>query len=176
MDVPFYASNAQWFEERERSTSSMRTANTATQSPNTVALAQLDGEADYHARTRPEVTRNNYGQTAAPRSFPQHHHHSQPARQARNIQSVPSPPRQQTRGTGNAFSDLLPYCTTEPPLNEAQVIALSDVVGCLRELVLLALGAASGDVGGMEKLERAVGQQAALRIAEFFAENWVLDG
>jgi hypothetical protein len=64
----------------------------------------------------------------------------------------------------------------EPPLNEAQVVALSDVVGSLRELVLLALSAASGDRGSVEKLEGAVGQQAAMGIIEFFADEWEIEG
>jgi hypothetical protein len=64
----------------------------------------------------------------------------------------------------------------EPPLNEAQVIALSDVVGSLRELVLLALSAASGDRGSVEKLGGAVGQQAARGIMEFFVDEWEIEG
>jgi tetrahydromethanopterin S-methyltransferase subunit E len=49
-------------------------------------------------------------------------------------------------------------------------------VGNLRELVLLALGAASGAAGCMEKLEGAVGPQAAGNIAEFFADEWEIEG
>jgi hypothetical protein len=89
---------------------------------------------------------------------------------------VPPPPRQPARAIGNAVNDLLPYCTTEPPLGEAQVIALSDVAGSLRELVVLALGATSGTAGCMEKLDGAVGRQAAANIAEFFADEWEIEG
>jgi hypothetical protein len=64
----------------------------------------------------------------------------------------------------------------EPPLNETQVIALSDVVGSLRELVLLTLSAASGDRDSVEKLEGAVGQQAARGIMEFFVDEWEIEG
>ncbi|KAI4616672.1 hypothetical protein J4E80_005947 [Alternaria sp. BMP 0032] len=74
------------------------------------------------------------------------------------------------------LNDLLPYCTTEPPLSQAQVIASSDVVGSLKELVVLALGAASGVPGSMEKLEGAVGSQAAVNIVEFFADEWEIEG
>ncbi|KAI8939912.1 hypothetical protein NX059_003641 [Plenodomus lindquistii] len=76
----------------------------------------------------------------------------------------------------NAVSDLLPYCTMGPPLNEAQVIALSDAAGSLRELVLLSLGAFAGDPSCVRRLEGAVGRQAAGNIAEFFMDEWEIDG
>lgn len=63
-----------------------------------------------------------------------------------------------------------------PPLSEAQVIALSDVAGSLRELVLLALGAVAGDSGCVRKLEAAVGEETAVSIAEFFMDEWEMDG
>ena len=78
--------------------------------------------------------------------------------------------------TGTTVSTLLPYCTTEPPLNTVQVIALSDVVGSLRELVLLALSAASGDAESMGRLEGALGRQGALGVVEFFEEEWEVEG
>jgi tetrahydromethanopterin S-methyltransferase subunit E len=53
---------------------------------------------------------------------------------------------------------------------------LSDVVGNLRELVVLALGAASGAAGCIEKLESAVGPRVAGNIAEFFANEWEIEG
>lgn len=63
-----------------------------------------------------------------------------------------------------------------PPLNEAQVIALSDIVGNLKELVVLALSAVAGDRRSIAKLESAVGPDAAANIADFFADEYEMDG
>lgn len=49
-------------------------------------------------------------------------------------------------------------------------------MGSLRELVVLALGAASGAAGCMEKLEGTVGSRAAVNIVEFFADEWEIEG
>jgi hypothetical protein len=177
MGLPQYAGNAPSAQEALRATSNMRTATTATQSTSAVTLAQMDGGADYHHRQLPAAAVNNYAQPAAAYPYlPQQHMNARPLPQHQNISSAPLPPRQQARPTGNAVSDLLPYCTMEPPLNGTQVIALSDVVGSLRELVLLALSAASGDRGSVEKLEGAVGQQAARNIMEFFVDEWEIEG
>jgi hypothetical protein len=46
----------------------------------------------------------------------------------------------------------------------------------LRELVLVALSAASGDRGSVERLEGAVGWQAAGSIVEFFVGDWEIEG
>ena len=133
---------------------------------NVVAPAQLDGGADYYSRAVNDRTIHS-----------QQRHHPQLPRQSHNAPSVPPPPpRQPSRTFGNAVNDLVPYCTTEPPLSQAQVIALSDVAGSLRELVVLALSAASGVPGRMEKLEGAVGSQAAVNIVEFFADEWEIEG
>ncbi|KAI4673246.1 uncharacterized protein J4E88_008858 [Alternaria novae-zelandiae] len=135
-------------------------------SMNVVAPAQLDGGADYYSRAPNDKTIPS-----------QQGHYPQLPRQSHNAPSVPPPPpRQPSRTVGNAVNDLLPYCTTEPPLSQAQVIALSDVVGSLKELVVLALGAASGVPRSMEKLEGAVGSQAAVNIVEFFADEWEIEG
>lgn len=75
-----------------------------------------------------------------------------------------------------AVKDLLPFCTTLPPLHEAHVIALSDAAGSLQELVLLALGAVAGDGPCRQRLQQAVGTQAAAQIAEFFMDEWELEG
>ena len=61
-------------------------------------------------------------------------------------------------------------------MNEAQVIALSDVVGSLRELVSLALAAAAGDERSMRKLESAVGERDAVNVVEFFVDEWEVEG
>jgi hypothetical protein len=75
----------------------------------------------------------------------------------------------------NVVVSLLPYSTMEPPLRQEQVIALSDVVGSLKELVVLALGAAAGDVACADRLENAVGTTTASNIVEFFVEEWEVE-
>jgi hypothetical protein len=93
----------------------------------------------------------------------------------RPITNTSNTSRPQTRVPENAFADLLPYCTMEPPLNQEQVIALSDVVGSLKELVVLVLGASAGDVACVEKLEGAVGTEIATKIVEFFVDEWEME-
>jgi hypothetical protein len=151
-----------------------RPSDVATPHTSIAAPAQLDGGTDYHPRAANSGT--NYAwPTVQP--YSQQQHHTQIPRHSQNAPPRPlPPPRQPAHAIGNAVSDLLPYCTTEPPLNEAQVIALSDVVGNLRELVVLALGAASGAAGCIEKLESAVGPRVAGNIAEFFANEWEIEG
>ena len=63
----------------------------------------------------------------------------------------------------------------EPPLSQEQVIALSDVVGSLKELVVLVLGAAAGEVACVEKLEGVVGTETAARMVEFFVDEWEVE-
>ncbi|KAH7086765.1 hypothetical protein FB567DRAFT_526179 [Paraphoma chrysanthemicola] len=81
----------------------------------------------------------------------------------------------QARTSENAVTDLLPFCTTGPPLQEEQIIALSDVAGSLKEVMMLALGAAAGDRGCVDKLEGAVGRDAAVRIVDFFGGEWEVE-
>jgi hypothetical protein len=139
---------------------------------NVVSPIQLDGGIDHYSRRVNGATRQIQPSTQL---YSQQQYQTRIPLPSHNVASV-SPPRQPARAIGNAANDLLPYCTTEPPLNGAQVIALSDVVGSLRELVILALGAASGAAGCMEKLEGAVGPRAAVNIAEFFTDEWEIEG
>ncbi|KAF1946315.1 hypothetical protein EJ02DRAFT_450754 [Clathrospora elynae] len=173
MGAPLYPSNMPSVKRNERTTSDMGSSETTIKN----AVPQLDGPTDHRFQMRPSTTMNGLMQPAASQSHPQHHHHNQ---QARNTTSAPSapppPPRQQVRATGNAVNDLLPYCTTEPPLSQARVIALSDVVGSLKELALLSLGASSGDTGCAERLQNAVGQQTTTNIVEFFVDEWEIEG
>jgi hypothetical protein len=67
------------------------------------------------------------------------------------------------------------YCTTEPPLKQEQIIALSDVVGSLKELVFLVLSAAAGEPGGADKMESAVDPRTARNIVEFLSEEWEIE-
>jgi hypothetical protein len=105
--------------------------------------------------------------------LPQHHgpgeHYS--GQQHRTFPSRPQaqnhPPRSRvqsaTRPQGavspNAAIDLLRWCTADMPLNNEQVIVLSDVAGSLKELMVLAL-TAKVDEGASEQLIRAVGEDA----------------
>ncbi|CAN9128356.1 unnamed protein product [Alternaria alternata] len=159
--------------EKERSAvPNMYPPDITTHPVNVVVSAQLDGANDHCSR----MTNSAIGHTQhSTQHYFQQQHQARIPLPSHNVASVP-PPRQPARVVVNAVNGLLPYCTTEPPLDEAQVIALSDVVGSLRELATLALGAASGAAGCMKKLEGAVGPRAAGNIAEFFADEWEIEG
>lgn len=73
----------------------------------------------------------------------------------------------------NAVTDLLPYCTTETPLSEAQIIALSDLASSLKDVMLLAMQAKT-DERVAANLVRAVGPEAAGGIVEFFTDEYEL--
>lgn len=79
------------------------------------------------------------------------------------------------RAHASTVTDILPYCTTEPPLTQEQVIAISDIAGSLQELALLALSAATGDTARENKLIHAVGPIAASNIADFFIGEWEVE-
>jgi hypothetical protein len=70
---------------------------------------------------------------------------------------------------------LLATSTTSTPLGRAQVFALSDEAGCLRELVLLALGARAGEPGCVARLVSAVGEEGAQAVVEFWGDEWVVE-
>jgi hypothetical protein len=84
-------------------------------------------------------------------------------------------PFRQTQVPKNAVTDILPFCTTEPPLSQEQVISLSDIVGSLKELALLALEAATGDTGCVAKIEAAVGAHTTANIVDFFVGEWEVE-
>ncbi|KAF2442145.1 hypothetical protein P171DRAFT_487400 [Karstenula rhodostoma CBS 690.94] len=71
----------------------------------------------------------------------------------------------------SAYRDLLPYCTADTPLTEQQVIALSDIAGSLREVVVLAVRART-DEGVAEVLAGAVGEAGMRGVVEFFEEEF----
>lgn len=176
IDVSHYTNDTEPFpDEKEQSAiPNMRPSDVTTRPINVIASAQLDGGTGHYSRAANNAT--GLVQSSTQLCFRQQHQARIP-RPSHNVPSVPAPlPRQPVRPIANVVNDLLPYCTREPPLNEAQVIALSDVVGSLRELVILALGAASGAAGCMEKLEGAVGPQVAGNIVEFFADEWEVEG
>ena len=154
---------------------------------------QLDGETDgaIHAPPIPPATR--YPHPSSHGTFPQKQHSNHAPRRAYNhiapipvpVSAAPTPAlapgpprlsRQRPHANKSAVQHLLPYCTTEPPLTDAQVIALSDVVASLEELLVLALGAASGDGSRAARLEAAVGRRVAAGIVEFFVDEWEMEG
>lgn len=95
---------------------------------------------------------------------------SNPSHSQHQLQSRPQqPPR-------NAVLDLLPYCTAGAPLNQAQIVALSDTVGSLKELALMAVAAAAGEQDCMAKLAGALGEDEAVNVVEFFAGEWEVCG
>lgn len=56
-------------------------------------------------------------------------------------------------------------------MTQEQVIALSDLAGSLKEVMMLALRAQM-DERIMVDLARAVGEEAAAGIVEFFGDEW----
>ena len=136
---------------------------------------QVDGSAKYYPHTMPANSRSGLGQPAPQRNtqgrqYQGHHRHKAPAATASHVA-----PRHQNRIPENAVTDLLPYCTTGPPLRQEQIIALSNIVGSLKELVLLARGAAAGDAGCGDKLVDAVGVETASNIVGFFVDEWEVE-
>lgn len=132
---------------------------------------QVDGAADSYKHGMPFKT-NGGTQLHHARSTHHRQHENQQHRQAPVNTTSHAPPRQQNPiPVGNAVIDLLPYCTAGAPLRQDQIIALSDIVGSLKELALLALGASAGDAVSGDKLTGAVGQETASDIVAFFADE-----
>ncbi|KAF1840444.1 uncharacterized protein K460DRAFT_208642 [Cucurbitaria berberidis CBS 394.84] len=176
MGVLFNSSNAPSARDAENQISDKRHEDIICRIANNASLSQVDGATDSQQHVLDTGKRTNNVQPTVTQTHLQHHDQGHYLHQAQYIASTQVPPRQQTRTSRNAVSDLLPYCTTEPPLSQEQVIALTDAVGSLKELVLLALGAASGDTGCVDRLEGAVGGHAAANIVEFFVDEWEIDG
>ncbi|KAH7408222.1 hypothetical protein DE146DRAFT_733390 [Phaeosphaeria sp. MPI-PUGE-AT-0046c] len=112
----------------------------------------------------------------APSALPRIFSQQQCQHQAPSHRSTQAGCHQHDQEPKNAVTDILPYCTTEPPLTQEQVIALSDVAGSVKELALLALGALAGDRASMETLNAAVESTAANNIIDFFTGEWEVDG
>ncbi|UPX11569.1 uncharacterized protein EKO05_0002168 [Ascochyta rabiei] len=61
-------------------------------------------------------------------------------------------------------------------MNEEQVIAVTDVAGSLKELVLLILRAQDGNEECMSRLESALGgEQAAVGVLDFFSDEFAIE-
>lgn len=157
--------------------------NTATQhSQHANPHSQLGSSSNFRIPHAP-ANRHIVTQSSFAHVLPQHlpkssqHHYQLPHLQA-PPRPKPPPARQQTHPNApkTAVTHILPYCTTEAPLRQEQVIALSDVVGSVKELVLLAVGAAAGDSACVDKLEGAVGgAHTAGCVVEFFAGEWEVE-
>ncbi|KAL5115293.1 hypothetical protein ACEQ8H_006805 [Pleosporales sp. CAS-2024a] len=118
--------------------------------------------------------------SAAHASFPRSAT-ARPQSRPRPLETARPPQRlvveaQKNDGPANVVTDMLPYCTTEPPLKQEQVIALSDAVASIRELVILALGAAGEEQACRDVIAEAVGVETARNIVDFFAEEWEVEG
>lgn len=85
-----------------------------------------------------------------------------------------SPTRSSRSSVLNAATDLLPWCASHGRLSREQVIGLSDVAGNMKEVVLLALSAGV-DESAKTKLERALGDEAAFGIIEFWGNEYAID-
>lgn len=150
-------------------------SNTEAAQINSEAPPQVDGPSDYHNHRNAATTMAKAISTIDPPVRLTQGHHQQSSRLPPHPSAHTSSPHQ-TLIPRNVVKDLLPYCTVEPPLSETQVIAVSDVAGSLKELALLALSAASGDIACLKKLQAAVGERTATNIIEFFADEWEIEG
>lgn len=119
---------------------------------------QVDGPGDHHTQTFsnhfPNIPTTQRGNTSA-NILPQNTTDSQ----------IP---------TVDDALGLLPWCTSDGRLRNDQAIALSDVGGSLKEVMLVALAAAV-DEGSREAIERAVGSATAAAVIEFWNEEYALD-
>ena len=135
-------------------------------------LVHIASATDNAERRSGVVTGTRSAQPPIPHPYPRHGRGETRLKSDRPAQLGP----QLSSGTrGNAVSDLLPYCSTGPPLGKEHVIALTDVVGSLKELVLVSISAASGDTRCVESLKSAVGGQNAENIVDFFTTEWEID-
>ncbi|KAF3052007.1 hypothetical protein E8E11_011142 [Didymella keratinophila] len=99
-----------------------------------------------------------------------------PMHQATAVLASQSRSKQHKPAAVSAVKTLLPHCTADIPLNDAQVIAVTDVAGNLRELVLLALGAKDGDEDCMHRLGSALGSEQALEgVLDFFSGEFEVE-
>ncbi|KAF2132526.1 hypothetical protein P153DRAFT_166439 [Dothidotthia symphoricarpi CBS 119687] len=173
-----YPSNEVWADKLVQAPpSGEHTLGLKVKSVRNASIPHLDGPSDYRPQIVPTTMRHLGSQQPQSRYQHQIHHRHQPQHhhQARNIASTQIPVRQDVCLPENAVSSLLPYCTNGAPMRQEQVIALTDVVGNLKELVILALSAASGHSESVDKLNRAVGGEAAVGVAEFFDGEWEVE-
>ncbi|OAL56053.1 hypothetical protein IQ07DRAFT_187377 [Pyrenochaeta sp. DS3sAY3a] len=162
--------------ESNQSASAPHSFKPETQSTQETPLNQLDGSTGDRQWNLNQPSRSHFFPPQLPPVLPRHPHPHHQTHIPHHNSINNTLPVQNQNTPQNVVQHLLPYCTTEPPLTAPQVIALSDAAGTLRELVLLALGAATGDIEFAARVENSVGSQAALNIVEFFADEWEIDG
>lgn len=117
---------------------------------------QLDGPSDHNSST------------ASP------HFRSPQDAQRHFTNSVNAQQKKQTPAVANVPMDLLPYCTTNMQLSNEQIVALSDVAGNWKEIVLLSLAAAV-DESARADMEHAVGREAVAGVVDFWSDEWVVE-
>jgi hypothetical protein len=96
-------------------------------------------------------------------------------RQDSSVNHKSTASKSRNRRPKTAINDILPYCTAEMPLTQNQVVALSDIAGNLKEVMLLALQARVDEHVASE-LVRAVGPDAAKGIVDFFSDEFEAGG
>jgi len=79
---------------------------------------------------------------------------------------------QRSAATKTAIHDLLPFCTTEAPLTQEQVIGLSDLAGNLKEIMVLALWAKTNKMHAADRLRVVAGPRAISGIMDFFSDEF----
>jgi hypothetical protein len=158
----------------------------------------LDGPADYrpqmisfnahnqpnsHAHQQQQYLAQQYPREQYPEQQRSHHQRSQrpqmqagPVHQANAVVGPQSHSKQHKLTAASAVKILLPHCTTDTRLSESQVIAVTDVAGSLRELVLLALGAKDGEEGCIHRLGSVLGSEQTLSgIIDFFSGEFEVE-
>ncbi|KAH6638198.1 hypothetical protein C7974DRAFT_156088 [Boeremia exigua] len=148
--------------------------------------SQVDGPAEGNPRSFQFTARDdrrlpvNHHHLHQQQQYPGHRPHDQhprlqvsPMRQTHVTPTAPAPLKQHKPVAGTTVATLLPHCTVETILSKDQVIAVSDVAGSLKELVLLALGAKDGDEECMGRLEGALGRDQGLTgLVDFFSAEF----
>lgn len=143
--------------------------------------SSMDIPVDYRSQMQLFATRSDRGQQVRKSHQQQQHQRQQQYQQAQtrslphthSTTVAPVPPMQPKKTVASAVTTILPYCTADVPLSEEQVIAVTDVAGSLKELVLLALGAKSGDEECLSRLEGArSNEQAMASVVDFFSDEF----
>ena len=148
---------------------------------------QVDRPADYHPPMLPLTAGHNPNQPAM-KSHHQQWQQTHPLlhQQPRESRHPPShhihdaaaahAPSTQQKIPESIVTKLLPHCTVERPLDESQVISLTDAAGSLQELVLLALRAKEGDESCLNVFLDALGsEQAVAGVVDFFCDEFEVD-
>ena len=156
--------------------------------PMPAGRTQANAPANSRPHMLPPTTRHNPNQPAMhshqqqwqqpppllhqqPRAQPRH----PPSHHIRTTAAAHAPSTQQ-KTPESIVTKLLPHCTVERPLDESQVISLTDAAGSLQELVLLALGAKDGDEACLNVFLEALGsEQAVAGVVDFFCDEFEVE-